>query len=83
MNASQEQHGSEFYQLALGKMAKVLGEARARELLTRLCEEANLTLATADELFQLAAALSKLGGFEGAVGALLSVQAVMRGARGR
>lgn len=73
---------SDVRQLALQKMSAVLGEGRARSLLDEICRSENVPLATADDLFRFAAGLSKLGGFEGAVGALLSVRAVMLGAKG-
>jgi len=70
----------EYAALALEKMGAVLGPARARELYTQLCERHRLTLKTADDLYRFGAALAQLGGFEGAVGALLTVRAVMNGA---
>ena len=69
-----------FYDLALTKMTRVLGEQRAQHLMKQILTALGVTLRDADELLQFAAELSKLGGFEGAVGAMLSVQAVMHGA---
>lgn len=83
MTTSAQERGCELRQLALTKMAHVLGEGRARELLASICEKEHLTLATADELFQFAGELSKLGGFEGVLGALLCVRAIMHGAKVR
>lgn len=73
---------SEFGQLALEKMTRVLGEARARQLFDDICSEIGLNgISSADDLLAFARVLSDRGAFEGAVGALLSVQAVMRGAK--
>ncbi len=71
---------SEFYQLALTKMTRVLGAERARRLIGEVLADLGIELSTADDLALFAAALTKLGGFEGAVGAMLSVSAVMKGA---
>lgn len=73
----------EYSEIALTKMTAVLGPTRAQSLLREICETNGITLATADELFEFGEALSRVGGFEGAVGALLTVRAIMRGARGR
>lgn len=74
---------SEIFQLALRKMSSVLGDERARQIMERILTDQNATLVTADDLFRFASHLSKMGGFEGAVGAMLSVTAVLRGASGR
>lgn len=70
----------ELYELALSKMARVLGEERACRLASRILEQLRIDLHTAEELHAFATELQKLGGFEGAVGAMLSVRALMRGA---
>lgn len=82
MSPSAPTAASELYELAYAKMSRVLGESRAQELIALICEKQRVTLATADELMTFARELNAMGGFEGAVGALLSVLAVMRGARG-
>lgn len=74
--------GNDFHELAYTKMSNVLGESRARDLIARICAKQGLTLATADELMMFARELASMGGFEGAVGAMLGVRAVMSGARG-
>lgn len=71
-----------FHDLALTKMTRILGEKRARAIMGELLAMLGLELRDADELLHFATELSKLGGFEGAVGAMLSVQAVMHGAVG-
>ncbi len=71
-----------FRELALTKMTRILGEKRARVIMGQLLSSLGVELRDADELLQFASELSKLGGFEGAVGAMLSVQAVMHGAVG-
>lgn len=73
----------ELRQLALTKMSNVLGAERARMLMERLLRELAIELETPDDLAHFAEALSRQGGFEGAVGAMLGVTAVMRGASGR
>ena len=72
----------EFHQIALTKMTAVLGAERARQLIALLVTQPGVTIATADDLLHFAETLVQLGGFEGAVGALLTVIAVMRGASG-
>ncbi len=72
----------ELPELALSKMSNVLGDERAKELYQRIMSESGLALRSADELFAFGRELAKLGGFEAAVGAMLQVSAVMRGARG-
>lgn len=71
---------SEYHALALAKMSRILGPERAQQLVFELLGRLRLTLATADELLMFSTELSKLGGFEGAVGAMLSVRALMSGA---
>ena len=72
----------EFSKLAQEKMARVLGQARATALFAEILAEIGLaSIASADDLLLFARALSDRGAFEGAVGAMLSVQAVMRGAK--
>ena len=75
--------GGEFHRLALEKMSAVLGESRAEILMAQILDSTGITLASADDLFVFSAELAKHGGFEGAVGGLLNVQAVMRGGRRR
>jgi hypothetical protein len=71
---------SELHELALTKMSRVLGEERARRLASQILAHLCIELRTPDDLHAFAAELQKLGGFEGAVGAMLSVRAVMNGA---
>ncbi len=72
----------EFHQLALGKMTAVLGAERARRLMDDILAEMNGRLRSAEDLFAFGTRLTRVGGFEGAVGAMLCVRAVMAGARG-
>ncbi len=71
---------SELNSLALEKMAAVLGQQRARALLRHILDELGIELRTPQDLYTFAEALRRYAGFEGAVGAMLSVAAVMRGA---
>ncbi len=70
----------DFHAIALTRMTRVLGADRARSLMTEIVSTLGIRLETADELFAFANELAKLGGFEGAVGAMLSVRALMSGA---
>ena len=71
---------TELHQFTLAKMTRVLGPDRAGQVLARLLEELALELRTPQDLSRLAEAMTRLGGFEGAVGAMLGVAAVLRGA---
>jgi hypothetical protein len=71
---------SELHRLAFAKMANVLGEARARILLERHLGELGIELRTPQDLLRLSESLTQLGGIEAAVGAMLGVAAVLRGA---
>lgn len=82
MSPSRLIESGSFHELALTKMTRVLGEPRAQRLMTQILGALAIELRDADALLQFASELSKLGAFEGAVGAMLSVQAVMHGASG-
>jgi hypothetical protein len=71
---------SELYEVALSKMSRVLGEERALRLASQILQRLSIEVHTADDLHAFGAELQKLGGFEGAVGAMLSVHALMNGA---
>ena len=64
----------------MNKIAKVLGEERARQLMDRILGELRLELRTSEDLLRLSEAMTGLGGFESAVGGMLGVAAVLRGA---
>ena len=82
MSASDPIASSKFHELALTKMTRILGEQRAHRLMTQISSSLGLELHDAEELLRFARELSTRGGFEGAVGAMLCVQAVMHGAVG-
>jgi hypothetical protein len=67
--------------IAFDKMSSVLGRDRATRLMERLLSELALELDTPQDLLRFADAMSRLGGFEGALGAMLGVTAVIRGAQ--
>ncbi|MEZ4407993.1 MAG: hypothetical protein R3A52_16185 [Polyangiales bacterium] len=71
--------------LALSKLVRVLGAARGRRVFDETLASAELTtITTAEELFVFSEALARHpGGIEAAVGAMLGVSAVLRGAKGR
>ncbi|MFO0610766.1 MAG: hypothetical protein U0324_46825 [Polyangiales bacterium] len=72
------------HELTLGKLTRVLGEQRGRALYRDVLSEAGLReVRTPDDLYVFSEHLSKRGGFEAALGALLGVAAVMRGASAR
>lgn len=66
--------------IALEKMSRVLGPSRAKSLMAEIQEEKQLELRSADELFEFGRALTAMGGFEGAVGSILTFKAVLLGA---
>ncbi len=70
----------DLHNLALEKMSAVLGADRARQLQQRILDELHLELRSPQDLLRFSQALSSVGGFEGAVGAMLGVAAIMRGA---
>lgn len=83
MSAMETQDGA-LAQLALEKLTRVLGEARAQ----RVFEETIATLPAqklhdADDLYGFGERLVERGGIEAAVGRLISVAAVVRGASGK
>lgn len=68
--------------LAAEKMTRVLGTTRAQKLFAEIMEEIGLEkLSTPEELLKFAKALSLRPGFEGTVGNMLAVTAILRGAR--
>lgn len=75
---------SELQALALSKLTRVLGEVAGRRVFDEiLATTGTKRLETAQDLYAFAEALAKRGGFEGALGGMLAVAAVMRGAAGR
>jgi hypothetical protein len=70
----------ELYDFAFAKTAKVLGAERARRLIDPLLHKLGIELRTPQDLMLLSEEMSRLGGFEGAVGAMIGVAAVLRGA---
>lgn len=68
--------------LARAKLARVLGVVKADQLLRESMTELRMdSLATPADLLRLGRAMESRGGFEAAVGAMLSVQAVILGGR--
>lgn len=72
---------TEFHRLAYDKLATVLGADKARLIQQQILAELDIELQTAQELYQFSQSLTRMGGFEGAVGAMLGVTAIIRGAR--
>ncbi len=80
MTAPNVDSSSEMHRIALEKMAAVLGRVRASQLSSRILDELHMELRTPQDLLEFSEALAAMGGFEGAVGAMLGVTAVLRGA---
>lgn len=72
---------TEFDELALSKLTRVLGSDRARTILKEVWAARNSQLQTAQDLYDFSQILAARSGFEGALGAMLGVAAVIRGAR--
>jgi len=68
---------------ALEKLTSVLGGDRAQRIYLETLARSRLTdIRTADDLYAFGQQLSTRGGFEAAVGEMLSVAAILRGAIG-
>lgn len=68
-------------EIAHEKIAAVLGLVAARRLVDEVVADVGGKLETADDLLRFADRLAERRGFEGALGAMLSVTAVMHGAK--
>ncbi len=67
--------------LAREKLTRVLGPAKGQRLYEEVLVEAGLAeIVTPDDLYAFSERLSRRGGFEAAVGGMLGVAAVLRGA---
>jgi hypothetical protein len=74
----------ELTDLAVGKIDALLGAARGRVLFDLVLKETGLTaIRHARDLLNFGETLQKHGGVEGAVGSILSFQALLRGAKRR
>ena len=72
---------NEFYELAHGKLTRVFGEVKAEQLLREIVTDGAMPeISTAQDLLAFAEALKRRGGFEATVGAMLGLEAVLRGA---
>lgn len=70
-----------FSDLAHKKLALVFGDEKARKLVREIAADGGLgEIVTAQDLLVFSSALKKRGGFESTVGAMLGLQAVLRGA---
>jgi hypothetical protein len=69
--------------VALEKLCSVLGPEHGALVMAQVMEQMGLpSLETPDDLYRFAQHVAKLEGFTAAVGALLSLHAVMHGASG-
>lgn len=72
-----------FQDLAHAKLALVFGDEKASRLVREVVTEGGLTeISSAQDLLIFSSVLKKRGGFESTVGAMLGLQAVLRGANG-
>lgn len=70
----------ELHALVVQKLTKIFGEARMQILLAEILEELAIArVATLPDLRAVSEALQRRGGFEATTGAMLAVQAAMRG----
>lgn len=68
-------------ELAHSKMVRILGNVEADQLMVRTLSRMGVdALTSADDLHRFAKELTESGGIAGAVGAMLSLTAVLRGA---
>lgn len=68
--------------VAVQKLNRIFGEVKGPKILQAALSSAGLSnIETADDLLKVARALEARGQIEGAAGAMLSVAAVMMGAR--
>ena len=66
-------------ELARQKLARIFGERRAEQLLAETMKQAGVeALATPADLLRVGRVLEERGGFEAAVGAILTMQATLR-----
>jgi len=71
-----------FHELAHSKLARVFGAEKAQKLVDEIVADGGLSeIASAQDLLVFSVALKKRGGFESTVGAMLALQAVLRGAK--
>ena len=70
-----------FSDLARDKLVRVFGEEKTHMILKEGVADAGLSnISSADDLLIFSVQLKKRGGFEATVGAMLGLQAVLRGA---
>ena len=70
-----------FHDLALSKLALVFGHEKAQAMLIEIATSGGLVaIADAQDLLVFSGILKQRGGFESTVGAMLGLQAVLRGA---
>jgi hypothetical protein len=73
--------GDDMHALALHKLTNVLGPEQAHVIMRETLQRLGVArLDTPDDLYRFAQQVSARGGFAGAVGSLLGVMAVVRGA---
>lgn len=73
--------GSSLREQTLLTMQHVLGVERAEVVMESLLAELKMELETVDDLARFAEAMSQQAGFEGAVGSMLALRAMLQGGR--
>ncbi|MBV9493199.1 MAG: hypothetical protein JOZ54_03050 [Acidobacteria bacterium] len=75
-------HTIDWNAVATEKLTRILGADNGRSTMTRALELSGLqSLQSADDLYRFAQELTAMAGFARAVGGMLSLEAIMRGAR--
>lgn len=70
-----------FHDLAHKKLALVFGDEKAKRVLQEIANDGGCgEIVDAEDLLRFSVILKKRGGFESTVGAMLGLQAVLRGA---
>lgn len=68
--------------VAVEKLTRILGAETGRSTMTRALQLSGLqSLQSADDLYRFAQELTAMSGFARAVGGMLSLEAILRGAR--
>lgn len=82
-DAAPPSNATSWDKVAREKLCSVLGREHGEAVMAQVMKQLGLTtLATPDDLYRFAQHVAQLDGFTAAVGALLSLHAIMHGASG-